>query len=276
MAAPGTEVALLGLPPMAWMARLVGAAVAQQSLELLLLRQRMGPRGIWRWGIIRDEVAEPAPAPVRLLLDGLLGDRGFPWLLALRAVGGLALLAGARPGALLVVPLLLAGVLSALRFRGSENGGSDFMTLVVLSSLAAASVLPHTELVRTGCLLYVALQSCASYFIAGIIKLRRPAWRRGVALRTFLGATIHGDPGRLGRLLRRPAVAPIASWTVMLLEVALPLSLLSRPLAIGFGALALTFHVVNAHLFGLNRFVLAWAASWPAIVACAPLAALAR
>ncbi len=55
---------LWGLAAMEWMVRLAGAALLQQSLELWLLRRRLGARGIWRWSILRDEVAG-APALLR-------------------------------------------------------------------------------------------------------------------------------------------------------------------------------------------------------------------
>lgn len=56
------------------------------------------------------------------------------------------------------------------------------------------------------------------------------------------------------------------AWAMMLFEAAFPLALLYPALTFPFLAAAFTFHLLNAKLLGLNRFVPAWLATYPAIL----------
>lgn len=64
----------------------------------------------------------------------------------------------------------------------------------------------------------------------------------------------------------RPAPLVAGAWVMLVFEAAFPLALL-HPFAIRAAlAAALAFHLVNASVFGLNRFVWAWLAGYPLLV----------
>jgi hypothetical protein len=241
-------------------ARLVGLACALQALELLALRPAWGPDGVFAFAVLRDDL-RALPAPLRPLLGRLLDAPGFGVVLRVRLLAALITLATAHPAALPV--LLLTQVLVSLRWRGAFNGGSDAMTLVVLLGLNAAALSPA---LARGALLYIALQAALSYFIAGVVKLRGPRWRSGEILTEIAAAERYQAPALAARLLARPAVARTAAWAVMLFDTCFPLALLGPRVALVFVAAALVFHLLNTWLFGLNRFLLAWAAAWPAVI----------
>ena len=183
-------------------------------------------------------------------------------------MAALLLLAGVRGGGHGGVALVLwtTSLLVNVRFRGTTNGGSDMMLMVVLTSLSVAHAAPHAEWVQRAAVLYVAAQSFMSYFIAGVAKLGSPAWRDGGAVRSFLATPHFAVPSLLVRLLDAPARLRAVSWGVMAFECAVPLAV-TRPVACAvYLVVALCFHIGNAWAFGLNRFVLAWAASWPALL----------
>ena len=70
----------------------------------------------------------------------------------------------------------------------------------------------------------------------------------------------------LRRWAGQPSALLVASWAIMLIEVAFPLALahvMALKIALG---VALAFHIGNACLFGLNRFVWAWVAAYPSLL----------
>ena len=251
------EAAALGL-----CARLLGLAVVLQSVELLQIRRTFSPGGIWTWEVLQDDL-RAFPAPLRALLGPLLRPFGFTVVVGLRLVAAALLAATATPAALPV--LLAAQVLVGLRWRGAFNGGSDAMTLVVLLGLCVAAVAPEIPLVQRGALLHIALQAALSYFVAGVVKLRGRRWRDGTALFEFVRCARYQVPATAQRWLARRPVAVAASWSVMLFDTAFPLALLHPTACHVALALALLFHLANVWLFGLNRFLFAWASAWPAV-----------
>lgn len=248
-----------------WMEVLASLAIVQGTLELLAERASFRDDGTWRWATLARELRLLAP---------VLRYRPFLALLAVRLLAALLLLAGVRGGAHGGVSLALwaTSLLVNVRFRGTTNGGSDMMLMVVLSALTVAHAAPNTEWVRRAALLYVAAQSFMSYFVAGVAKLASPAWRDGRAVRSFLATPHFAVPPILVRSLLAPARLRAVSWGVMAFECAIPLAV-TRPLACAaYLVVALGFHIGNAWAFGLNRFVLAWAASWPALLYVSSLA----
>ncbi len=257
MVAVSPEAAALDL-----CARLLGVALALQSVELLQLRPAWSAGGIWTWDVLQDD-QRGFPAPVRGLLAPLLRPFGFTCVVVLRLAAAVLLAAAPTPA---VLPVLLAAqVLIGLRWRGAFNGGSDAMTLVVLLGLCVAALAPNVPLVQRGALLHIALQAALSYFIAGVVKLRGRRWRDGTALFEFVRCTRYQAPAAAQRFLARRPVAVAASWGVMLFDTGFPLGLLHPVACHAVLALALLFHLANVWLFGLNRFLFAWAAAWPAV-----------
>ena len=251
---------------------LLALSIALASIELLLVRRDFGQAGVFSWRVIRDDVAA-LPGPLRALLDGLLGDRPFVALLVLQL--GLALLLPWSTHALVPLGLLCTGLCVCVRFRGTYNGGSDAMALVVVLGLLVARLGPpgsHDDLAfgspwqRAG-LGYIAAQLVLSYFLAGLAKLREPRWRRGQALPRLLRAHQYAVPAALQRALASPVRALPASWLVMLFECCFPAALWLGPE--GCAAVltcGMTFHLLNAAALGLNRFFWAWLAAYPALL----------
>jgi len=113
---------------------------------------------------------------------------------------------------------------------------------------------------------YLAVQVILSYFISGQVKILNPEWRSGRALAAVFLFSAYPVSEALRGLANRPRLMWAASWSVMLFEVLFPLSLLHTATLIPALALAAGFHLANACLFGLNRFVWVWIASYPSIL----------
>lgn len=238
-----------------------------QTLEYLRMRPAMNVQGLWSWAIQRQDIPNPL---AQQFFDGLFNEKVFHVLLWARLIALISL--GLQGANLVNVTFLFVSNLAVLiRWRGAFNGGSDFMTLVVLTGLLISQWLAfwdEPELGWRACFWYITIQSMTSYFVSGAVKLLRPEWRNGSAMTIFLNAAIHG-PLQERHLLRNPGLATLSSWTFILWECAAPLALLDTRLAVVFCAIASIFHFLVFWFFGLNRFFWAWVASFPAILWCA-------
>jgi len=245
---------------------LCGISLIIQSIEFLNLREALGPRGVWTYAIARDDLAH-ASRPVQNLFAFLAREDVWLVHLVLRLLAALVLVIDGA--SLLLVGFLFAGTLVILiRWRGAFNGGSDFMTIVVLSGLLIAmlvSVSGDPELGWRAGLIYIAIHAASSYFISGGIKLLNPEWRSGQALALFLDGGVYGPLSRLSLYWLRP-VSAVCSWAFIVWECLVPLAFLDADLAVVYCAIAGVFHGLVFWYFGLNRFVFAWLASFPAII----------
>ena len=183
-------------------------------------------------------------------VEHLAGPHGERWLFVTRLLLAALLLAGIQPAA--VEGMLLAvGVVLLRRYSGPHNGGSDRMTLLLLTCLFLARVLPGERWpeVAVG---YLAVQLVLSYTISGWVKLMNPDWRSGQALKDILEFSNYPVSESLRRWADAPRLLRILSWGSMMFEVLFPLSLLSATSLTIALALAALFHLANACLFGLN------------------------
>ncbi len=228
--------------------RLLGAGLLLQTGELLATRQIYSGAG------------------------ALAGRSVLPGLV-LRVLGSIWLLAAAseRSSAVAVTVhgLMLANsVWLTVRSRGPVCGGSDSMLFQVqlgLLVICLGNVAPVAVRVGLG---WIAAQSVLSYFLAAVAKLRNRSWWSGRALQNLFAST--------GPYALLPAVRPWAAnrsrcrwlgWGVMLLQFAAP-AVLVLPVEVRWILIALlgAFHLANAFVIGLNRFVWAWFATYPALL----------
>ena len=237
-----------------------------QTLEYLRMGQYTAQDAFWSWPLQRADIPN---APVRALLDVLFKPHMHQLHLVLRlcAAVALALQGASLP---LIGFLFVGNLLILIRWRGAFNGGSDFMTLVVLTGLLISQVvgaLGNVELGWQAGFWYIAIQAITSYFMSGAVKLLRREWRNGSAMTIFLNGAIYG-PLSAKHLLRNTWLALFGSWGFIVWEILFPLSLLDPRLAAVFCAVAALFHFLVFWFFGLNRFFWAWMCAFPAIMWC--------
>jgi hypothetical protein len=245
--------------------RAIALAVLLQTLELWQIRSACADTGVWRASVLREEYAGFA-APLRWLCELVLPYEIYVGLLVSRLACAACLLLS---GLSVVLPVLcLSQWLICLRFRGSFNGGSDAMSMVILSAMSVSTCAGQTTLVSRFALLYIAVQVTLSYVIAGLSKLTHAEWRNGQALVHFITRSPYAAPAWLVRAkwLENRAFCCVLAWGLMGFECLFPCAWLDPRACLGFIALGVCFHLANTAVFGLNRFVFAWAAGYPALV----------
>jgi hypothetical protein len=248
-----------------WVEILLSFSTLVQSLEWIHLRKVMTPQGVWHWESLKPDL-QSFPRILMPFFERIFPYPNFIGVLLLRVLAALVLLFHSHPT--LVLILLFTTILGNLRWRGTFNGGSDFMTLSVLLPVSIASLAGNSTPLQTGCLWYVSIQACTSYLIAGWIKIKKKNWRTGAALTGFVKSAIYSPRSGLTELITIPAIALLTSWAVMIFELTFPLALLNPSGCLAFLTFGLVFHLGNAYFFGLNRFLLAWAAAYPALYFC--------
>lgn len=232
-----------------WTQRILGMGLLLQSVELFMARGIYAPGG-----------ALAGRGNINLLLAG----RGALSIWLLVAPGGVS----THLSALLMAVLLASSAWLVIRSRGPVCGGSDSMFFQVqLGLFLAALEFLHPIMPRLG-LGWIAAQSVLSYFLAGVGKLRNSAWHDGSALQRLftsngpyvLWAGVRGLAGA-------KSLCALLGWGIVLFELAFPAVLLMLMEGRwGFLGMALGFHVANAVVLGLNRFIWAWAATYPALL----------
>lgn len=188
-----------------------------------------------------------------------LGDTRIHFAEAVLAMG---LLMFPRTGEV-VAALWALGLWRLWTFQGPYNGGADKMVLLALSCLVVAEWVP---VAREAALAYLAVQLGLSYVVSGWVKLKNPDWRSGQALAEVFILSAYPQAETLRRLALRLGLMRWGARAVIGFELAVPLALISAPTLWVALAVAAVFHTANAVLFGLNRFLWAWVAVFPALI----------
>ena len=193
-----------------------------------------------------------------------LKDRQGRVLFAVRIVLCGVLLTGVASGVALA-GLFAVSVLYLHRFAGPYNGGSDKMTILITFCLMIARLGP-SQLWAELAMSYLAVQLVLSYFVSGYVKIVKPEWRSGQALVDVFTFSAYPVSESLRAWATHPRLLQAMSWGVMGFEVFFPLAVLHIA-ALGMGlAIAATFHLANAFLFGLNRFFWIWICAYPSVI----------
>lgn len=232
-------------------ARLLGLLALVQSFEFYRLNSRTNE--VWRWNDLECELGRP--------FRFLLSEKAFFYLNLFRALAATDAIIHPHAGTLFI--LFLLHVLTLLRWLGTFNGGSDYMGLMLLWLVSLG--LWRQGVMAKVCVYYMAFQLCLSYFKAGYVKVLNRSWRKGRALLEFLSSPIYERSFRLEKLVSGKTLGLAACWSVMIYELTFPIAVFNRNLALVYMICGCAFHLVNAYVFGLNRFFFAWIAAYPAL-----------
>ncbi|MEW9520757.1 hypothetical protein [Streptomyces tubercidicus] len=100
-----------------------------------------------------------------------------------------------------------------------------------------------------------------------MVKLVSPVWLSGEAFSGVIRTHGYGDP-RVFRLVHKyPVLGKLVTWTTVAAEVGFPLVfVLPKPAAKAYLGSMTLFHLGIGQFMGLNRFVLAFGATHPALL----------
>lgn len=220
------------------------------------------------WSVIRTRYPERLPRGIIVLLDWFALPHVTRLLVITRAIAAVLVallfrftfLAAPLAAITLVVHLLLH-----LRFVYGFDGSDQMQTVVWASVLVVVATGP-SSVAAEAAVIFLAAQALLSYATSGIAKVVSPIWRSGRAVEQILLTSSYGSR-RIGHLVRRYRISAPLSWGTVAFEVFGPLLLLTGwDGAAAFVTIGVAFHVGIALAMGLNTFVWAFAASYPAVL----------
>jgi hypothetical protein len=248
---------------------LAAIGVLISSAEYLWQMRLFAPDGLLSWKVCALTTRHTAGAKVGRVLGILFRPSGLTLLLALRALAALVVLMEAsvwrRTEVWAIGVVLACCVLLNVRHHFGRDG-SDQMTVLIFGGMWLALVVPTHPGVLA--LWFVALQSTLSYCVAGFAKIGSRVWWNGDAIVGILGTRAYGLPEALRAPVMGwlPWVARPLCWSVMMFECTFWLVwFLPPPAALALLGVGVLFHVGTAVLMGLNTFLWAFTATYPAL-----------
>lgn len=251
------------------MERITAVGTVLSALEALSRPDMLRKDGLFCWDVQRTRSARFDKEPLKTLLS-VFDYPAVTGIHAARLASAVRLLFGdadrkSRTGH----TAALAGSTYALGVRTHYGAdGSDHMAILSYAATTLEKVFPDDPRVRKACLWFVAAEVCLSYTTAGLAKAASPLWRNGHAMPGIFRTRTYGHRW-LGKVCKEhPNFARAMCWSVILAETLWPLVLFApAEVAWPLLLLGLAFHLGNAHFMGLNRFLWAFAGSYPAVIA---------
>ena len=158
--------------------------------------------------------------------------------------------------------LFINALLILKRFRGPYNGGSDKMSLLILTSLCLIHFIPMGQRYIFA---YLAIQVVLSYFMPGLFKLINKSWWNGSVLKDIFEFSSFPAADNIRAYAQKTKLLLFATWLMLLFELLFPFALLSKATLILAIIFAMGFHLINHYFFGFNRFLWFWLAAYPSL-----------
>lgn len=245
----------------------VGAVIG--ALEQLSDKGRRSREETLPWRITKTRLRGLNRGPGRRFGEVVVAPPRDQVTAVVKLAAGLRLLSGgtghAERAALLSV-LASTGVINHVRAGGFGMDGSDHLSTVTFTTAVLDKVAGHNISERRMVLYSLASQSALAYCTSGVVKLTSPTWRSGDAITGVLRTRTYGDRKLFALLRTRPALAKAMAWSVILTETLFPVILVLPPRAARVCFIAgAVFHLANGRFMGLNRFLWAFTATYPAV-----------
>ncbi|HEX2093861.1 MAG TPA: hypothetical protein VHG28_15770 [Longimicrobiaceae bacterium] len=247
----------------------VGAvAVLISSLEMLARPGLFADAGLLSWSTEQLRARWLTHGSLARVLQVAFRPPAVLWIVGLRTAAATAVIASPRPHGVLVGAVALTSLLLMLR-NTYGNDGADQLGLITFVAASFAHLFT-SPVVIAAVLWFLALQGCLGYFTSGVAKLAGPRWRNGTGLVGVFETQTYGAR-TLSRMLREhPRLAVASSWAVIVGEALFPVTLVApQPIALALLAFGASFHLGAAAVMGLNTFLWAFPATYPAIWYCA-------
>jgi hypothetical protein len=263
-------------PDHAWRAVVTigGIGMAITTLEHLANLRDFRRGGIFDWRILREWYVTRAPRPLARAADLVLDYPGVHWLLALRLAALAVLMALPLRGPVFTAAsLALAATTWLMSYRNPfGTDGADQMSSILVTVLALHGLVPDDAFVSRAGLVFLGGQAVFSYLTAGVSKLWAPKWKDGSAIAGIMNTVAYGNRFLAVRLQHTPLLNRLLCWNVTVMESTFPLAVVAgEPALLVYMAWGIGFHAFSAAGMGLNCFLWAFTAAYPAIFFCVGL-----
>jgi hypothetical protein len=247
--------------------RLFAFGITISSLEYLTTLQMYSENGIFSW-----EVSKLTPKILKSSLHSdrlnfLFGKYAIFTLTVFRLISAVYLFICPISAATVYLIAILAFFALYIDFRDAVGkDGSDQMNKIISLTLFITFVSHDKDIAVLG-LYFIACQAVLSYLIAGIAKLVSRKWTSGIAIQQIMNTETYGNrPIAMYLFSASHATNLAANWNIIIVECLFPSCLvIGYPYMWVFIIWGLLFHLYNAVFMGLNGFLWAFLATYPAI-----------
>jgi hypothetical protein len=244
----------------------VGSSIT--AAEILTLDVALRDDGLLSWRLQRLNHPHIARLLAMFGIDRcfrypeVLGLLGIRLIVALLLIAAICFHWSVRPEL-----SILTAVTLLFTLRCPEgNDGSDQMSLIILLVGSLAEII-HTPIAYSTALIFIAAQGALAYGTSGFLKIQQTGWRNGDFVTEILATSSFGSR-QLMRLFQ--AHLSLRKWCgrfVAYGDCVLALAALLPPLACSLVLIfGLSLHIGIARILGLNTFLWAFVASYPAII----------
>ncbi|MEU3554364.1 alpha/beta fold hydrolase [Streptomyces fragilis] len=245
--------------------RLAALSSLSSSLEYLSQRRSLDPGGLNDWEIMKKNPESRVPA-IQKLTNAVSGRRVTLALHGARVACSVGMLLPGNSKWRAVGSLYLGATTTLLqaRHRYGSDGADQVATQV--QAVTGFARLSDSPQVKDALMWYLAIQATMSYAASGWVKMAGTKWRDGSALPGVMRTRTYGWE-RVYRLTQRyPRTSKATQHAVLAMECLFPVvylagGRLTRPMIGAAGG----FHVANAFVMGLGRFMTAFPAMHPMI-----------
>jgi hypothetical protein len=253
-------------------AQIASIGIIVNSIELINRRHLFHNNNLFSWVLInqlRPSLARHSS--VNQLINFCVRYPNIFWLIGLRLISAFIILFFQTEYWLVSIAvwfLYLSGIL-IFNIRVVIRTGYTVFLQVILVSISMQRLFPNSSNLEVACIWTIAIQCCLVYFENGLTKLKEVNWKQGSAIYNIIKNPLYISPITKLSILEKSTFLKFISWSVLLFEMAFPMSLLggntSLIIFLGFG---IVFHFVNSWILGLGSFFWAFVAAYPAIIFC--------
>ena len=251
--------------------RLSAIGVLLTSVEMLSKSKHFNDTGLMSWPVSRLYRIDTTRGKLPQILKPFVSYPAINGVIVLRLLAALFLLTnrrGKRARTAAVAGIAASSVMLSARSPYGLDGADQMITITFLTVLIAR-LRSGSAFVQQVCLWFLALQSCLSYITAGVAKAFGSMWSDGTAMSGILGTNQYGNRAVGQFLQKHPKLAIWSGKGVTFWESVFPVVLiLPRPISDLFVWSGAAFHLGIALTMGLNDFLWAFVATYPAILFC--------
>jgi hypothetical protein len=242
----------------------IGAAV--DAAEILATGSEYGPDGMYSWALMRTNHRWSTVGSISKVLDTVFGVSLFKLLMVGQITMAILVVTRLAFPYLGIATGILFVLRAAIHLRHQLGlDGSDQMNAIVLGALTLGLTAP-AGYAKDAAIWFIAFEALLSYFAAGVAKAVSPVWRSGSAIQGIISTRAYGKASAASLLLRAPRISLTLCWSTIIFECTFPFAALASPdVCIMVLAAGVMFHVSIAATMGLNNFVWAFVATYPAV-----------
>lgn len=241
------------------------------SLEELASWSVFTSKGILSWDVSKLGVRWLVKSSFAKPLNFLLNDKVFKALVYARTFSSFLSLIGLifhYISPTLLFSMFLLNAIPAIRSGYGLNGAYQ-MRLILLFTLSIGCFYGMGSPISVLCLWFIVAQLLLAYFISGFTKLNSPVWRNSLALKGIFSTRCFGHSSLHYLFSRSDSLTTTISWLIFSFEILFFIVLFLPPYyALPIILAGVLFHVFNALFMGLNDFMFAFPAAYPALIYC--------